>query len=93
MKHELIPWLILFLPLARLARVAFVSAAGKISTVLKPSSSSSLNQSSMRAGACASWAWSAGWFKWLILVETVVAIALYAGVRASMANARWSSME
>ena len=41
----------------------------------------------------ASWSWSAGWFRWLLLVETVVTIALYIGMRASLANVRWKSAE
>lgn len=37
----------------------------------------------------ASWSWSAGWFWWLVLGETIVAIAVYAVMRWFMRNAPW----
>jgi hypothetical protein len=39
------------------------------------------------------WAWSVGWFKWLLLVEAVLVVLLYAGMRALIATARWSPLE
>lgn len=43
--------------------------------------------------AIASWAWSAGWFVWLLLVETIVGATIYATIRSSLTNMRWSSMD
>ena len=43
--------------------------------------------------AVASWAWSGGWFGWLLLVELVGASAVYVGLRASISAARWPPME
>jgi hypothetical protein len=43
--------------------------------------------------AIAAWAWSSGWFNWLLLVETVVVIAVYIAMRASLATLRWSPLE
>jgi hypothetical protein len=39
--------------------------------------------------ALASLAWSQGWFWWLIAVEAVGAVAVYALMRASLARAVW----
>jgi hypothetical protein len=41
----------------------------------------------------AMWAWSAGFFLWLVLGELIVAAGLYAMMRASLVGARWSSLE
>lgn len=38
-------------------------------------------------------AWSQGWFWWLVASETVVVIALYSAVRGLVARARWPSIE
>ncbi len=38
-------------------------------------------------------AWSGGWFRWLLLSEAVVGIALYAWMRLRANSARWQSME
>jgi ABC-2 type transport system permease protein len=43
--------------------------------------------------AVVTWAWSAGWFAWLILAELIIAMILYTSMRATVANARWSSLE
>ena len=43
--------------------------------------------------ALASWAWSGGWFGWLLLFELVVASVLYVGLRASISAARWPPLE
>jgi ABC-2 type transport system permease protein len=43
--------------------------------------------------ALAAWAWSGGWFRWLLLVELVVVSALYVGLRAALSAARWPAME
>lgn len=38
-------------------------------------------------------AWNYGWFKWLVLVEAIVAIGLYSAMRASVGSSRWTSLE
>jgi len=43
--------------------------------------------------AIASSAWSAGWFVWLLLVETIAGAAIYGTIRSSLAKMRWSSMD
>jgi len=48
---------------------------------------------SLALSGLATWAWSAGWFKWLLLVEGIVVVVLYAGMRASLASVRWSPLE
>ena len=48
---------------------------------------------SMALSGLALWAWSGGWFKWLLLVETVLVIAFYVGMRVSLAAARWRPLE
>jgi ABC-2 type transport system permease protein len=48
---------------------------------------------SMALAGFATWAWSAGWFRWLLLIEAIVAVALYAPMRASIKAGRWQSME
>jgi ABC-2 type transport system permease protein len=40
-----------------------------------------------------SWAWSSGWFWWLVLGEVVVVAGVYAILRASINGLRWDSME
>ncbi|MEO6033821.1 MAG: hypothetical protein ABIQ35_01050 [Verrucomicrobiota bacterium] len=39
------------------------------------------------------WSWSGGWFWWLVLVETIVGVIIYAMIRASLASVRWPPME
>lgn len=41
----------------------------------------------------ASFSWSQGWFWWLMLGETIVAIALYSLMRLTLNRARWSPGE
>jgi hypothetical protein len=41
----------------------------------------------------ATWAWSAGWFWWLVLVESVVAVGVHVSLYASLRAVRWSSLE
>jgi hypothetical protein len=41
----------------------------------------------------ASFAWSLGWFWWLVSVEAVVAVVLYSVLRLRLVRARWPSME
>lgn len=48
---------------------------------------------SMALSALAMWSWISGWFRWLILVEIIVVVGLYAGMRASLAKVRWASLE
>jgi hypothetical protein len=39
------------------------------------------------------WSWSGGWFFWLLLVETILVVGIYKAMRASLASARWTSLE
>jgi hypothetical protein len=41
----------------------------------------------------ASWAFSAGWFGWLMLAELLITIPVYFGLRALVSRLRWSSIE
>ena len=41
----------------------------------------------------AAWAWSGGWFGWLLLVELIALGPVYVGLRASISRARWPSLE
>jgi ABC-2 type transport system permease protein len=43
--------------------------------------------------ALASWAWTFGWFNWLLLVELILVLGLYALMRAAIEGARWESAE
>ncbi len=47
----------------------------------------------MALSGLASWAWSAGWFWGLVLVETVLAAGIYTGMYASVRAVRWPSLE
>jgi hypothetical protein len=40
-----------------------------------------------------SWAWSQGWFWWLVLGEGLVVAAVYAILRARVSGLQWDSME
>ena len=46
-----------------------------------------------KGSAWSSWAWAAGFFNWLLLVETVLAVCLYAGMRRSLRSVRWGGIE
>jgi ABC-2 type transport system permease protein len=48
---------------------------------------------SMALSGLGMWSWSGGWFGWLLLAETIVAMGLYTTMRASIANVRWSPLE
>lgn len=48
---------------------------------------------SIGLSALSLFAWEGAWFKWLIIGESVVVVLLYAGMRVSIANARWPSTE
>jgi ABC-2 type transport system permease protein len=37
--------------------------------------------------------WNYGWFKWLLLVEAILAVGLYLAMRASVGRSRWTSLE
>jgi ABC-2 type transport system permease protein len=41
----------------------------------------------------AAWAWSGGWFAWLLLVELIIVSVLYVSLRALISAARWSPLE
>ena len=41
----------------------------------------------------ATWAWSGGWFGWLLLLELIIVSALCVGLRALLSAARWPSLE
>ena len=43
--------------------------------------------------ALATWAWAAGFFNWLLLVETVLSVCLYASMRRSLRSVRWGGIE
>ncbi len=48
---------------------------------------------SLALAALAAWAWSSGWFFWLIVAELIVAVSVYAVMRRSLNSARWRSFE
>ena len=48
---------------------------------------------SMALAGLAVWSWSTGWFHWLLLGETSLAVVLYALMHRSLASASWSAME
>jgi hypothetical protein len=48
---------------------------------------------SIGMSAVATWSWEAGWFRWLLLAETILAIVIFVLMRASLASMRWPSME
>lgn len=39
------------------------------------------------------WAWADGWFWWLVVGEGILAVGLYARMRASVRKGKWSPME
>ena len=39
------------------------------------------------------WAWSTGWFWWLLVLETVLVAATYFAMRRSLSAVRWQSLE
>jgi hypothetical protein len=39
------------------------------------------------------WAWTTGWFWWLVLGEAVIGAGLYAAMRASLQKVRWQPIE
>jgi ABC-2 type transport system permease protein len=41
----------------------------------------------------AAWAWSGGWFGWLLLVELIALGPIYVWLRASISGAKWPSLE
>ena len=48
--------------------------------------------SGLLSGA-ATWAWSGGWFLWLVMFELVAVVALYVVMRASISAARWPPLD
>jgi len=48
---------------------------------------------SMALSGLAIWSWSFGWFHWLLLGETTLALALYTLMHKSLASAPWPAME
>jgi hypothetical protein len=44
-------------------------------------------------GGLATWAWRGGWFWSFVAVEAVLAVVAFAGLRRSMLQARWDSLE
>jgi len=48
---------------------------------------------SLALAGAATWSWSHDWFGWFLLGEAVLVLALYFGLRMTLAKARWSSME
>jgi hypothetical protein len=41
----------------------------------------------------AMWSWASGWFRWLLLIELLLAVALYFIMRRSIDSARWTTLE
>jgi hypothetical protein len=41
----------------------------------------------------ASFSWPQGWFWWLVLGETIVAVSLYFAMRLKLAKVVWPSIE
>lgn len=39
------------------------------------------------------WSWSGGWFRWMVLVEAILAVAAYAAMRAHLGSLRWMPLE
>lgn len=48
---------------------------------------------SMALAGVSIWAWTLGWFKWFLLVEAIIVVLIYTGLRLSLANVRWATME
>jgi len=48
---------------------------------------------SMALAGISAVSWFFGWFWWMLLIELIVAAALYAPMRASIKAARWTTME
>jgi ABC-2 type transport system permease protein len=48
---------------------------------------------SMGLAGLTAWAWSAGWFFWLVVAELIVAVSAYAIMRRSLNRVRWPSIE
>jgi hypothetical protein len=48
---------------------------------------------SAAVGLTAVAAWSMGWFKWLLIGETIAVIGVYTLIRTTMGGAKWDSME
>jgi hypothetical protein len=48
---------------------------------------------SMALGGIARWAWSAGWFAWMLGGEALVALGVYSALRLSLTRARWRPLE
>lgn len=47
----------------------------------------------MALSGLATWAWSAGWFRWFLLAETILAVGIYAVLHASLKTVRWAPLE
>jgi len=39
------------------------------------------------------WAWTTGWFWWLVLGEAILGAVLYLAMRASLQNVRWQPID
>jgi len=48
---------------------------------------------SMSVAALANWSWSAGWFKWLLLVQSIAAAIACIAMNLAIAAVRWKSAE
>ena len=48
---------------------------------------------SMALTALTVWAWSTGWFHWLLIGESVVVAALYTFLRSIAARAQWTPID
>lgn len=47
---------------------------------------------SMALSSIAAWSWSGGWFRWLLLGETALAVGIYTIMRTSVTSARWPAI-
>jgi hypothetical protein len=48
---------------------------------------------SMALSGVALWAWSTGWFWWFLLIESILAVALYVALRRAVTAAKWQPQE
>jgi hypothetical protein len=48
---------------------------------------------SLPLAGIATWAWSSGWFWWLILIESAIAIGLYVSLRYRINEVPWDLTE
>lgn len=52
-----------------------------------------LTAASRALSRLASWAWSGGWFSWLLVIETILVAGVRAGPHVSLRTVRWPPSE